>query len=59
VALTHVALIEGRTADGLDTALQALGPRWREEVMDPWDWYFRLHEPSAQAQLAALRASVR
>jgi hypothetical protein len=58
VALTHVALIDGRTADGVDTALQALGPRWREEIMDPWDWYFRLHEPSAQAQLAALRASV-
>lgn len=58
VALTHVALIEGRTTDGVETALQ-FGRRWRDEISDPWHWYFRIHEPTAQSQLAALRASVR
>ena len=57
VALTHVALIDGRTADGVETAL-AFGRRWRDEINDPWDWYFRIHEPDARTQLTALRASV-
>jgi len=58
VGLTHVALIDGRTSDGVETAIHALSKGWRDENIDPWDWYFRLHEPDAQHQLAALRASV-
>jgi hypothetical protein len=58
VALSHVALVDGRTAEGVDTAIHALASRSPDEFMDPWDWYFRLHEPDAKSQLAALRASV-
>lgn len=59
VALTHVALIDGRTNEGLETAIKALRARPPDALRDPWDEYFRLHEPDARTQLAALRASVR
>jgi tetratricopeptide (TPR) repeat protein len=54
VALSHVALLEGRAAEGVERAARALGSEAQASV-DPWAWYFRLHEPDARRLLAELR----
>ncbi len=55
VALSHVAMLEGQAADGLERAVRALGPEAARDGMDPWAWYFRLHEPDAGRLLVELR----
>ena len=60
VALSHVLLLEGRGADGVDAVLRGLGPDAQaRNDMDPWPWYFRLHEPDAKHLLAELRTHVK
>ena len=54
VALSHVALLEGRAAEGLERVARALGSQ-PQASMDPWAWYFRQHEPDARRLLAELR----
>jgi tetratricopeptide (TPR) repeat protein len=58
VALSHVGLTEGRTADGLAALVRTLGPDAPAKVEDPWSWYFRLHQPDAESCLVDLRKSV-
>ena len=58
VALSHVALAEGRLADGVAAMVRALGPGAREKIEDPWSRYFCLHEPDAHSYLDDLRRSV-
>jgi hypothetical protein len=38
--------------------MQALGPGAPTQADDPWSWYFRRHEPDAQARLDELRRSL-
>jgi len=60
VALSHVDLVEGRSAEGLETAVRALGrvaPTGAED--EPWSWYFRRHEPDAESRLDDLRRSLK
>ena len=59
VALSHVGLAEGRTADGVAALVRTLGPDAPEKIEDPWSWYFRLHEPDAQSCLDDLRKIVK
>jgi tetratricopeptide (TPR) repeat protein len=57
VALSYLAL-SGSPGMAAEALVQALGPDALDDVEDPWAWYFRRHEPDAQALLAMLRASV-
>ena len=60
VAISHVLLLEGRGADGFDAVARGLGAEAQaRNDMDPWEWYFRLHEPDAKYLLAELRAHAR
>jgi tetratricopeptide (TPR) repeat protein len=59
VALSHVGLLEGRYADGLETVVRALGPDAPADGDEPWSWYFRRHEPDAKRRLEDLRRSVK
>jgi tetratricopeptide (TPR) repeat protein len=58
VALSHLDLTEGRPGDGIAALMQALGPGAPAQADDPWSWYFRRHEPDAQARLDELRRSL-
>ena len=59
VALSHIGLVEGRTADGVEALVLVLRPDGPETVEDPWSAYFRLHEPDAQRYFDDLRQSVK
>ena len=59
VALSHVGLAEGRSADAVAALVQALGPDASEKFEDPWRAYFLRHEPDAQSRLDDFRRSVR
>jgi tetratricopeptide (TPR) repeat protein len=52
IALSRLAIVEGRAAAAL---AELTGPLADDASSDPWWGYFRLHEPSAKAMLAALR----
>jgi tetratricopeptide (TPR) repeat protein len=60
VAMSHVLLLEGLTTEAFDTVARALGPDAQaSDDMDPWEWYFRMHEPDAKHLLADLRAQAK
>ncbi len=59
VALSHIGLVEGRTADGVEALVRVLRPDGPEAVEDPWSAYFRLHEPAAQSYFDDLRQRVK
>jgi tetratricopeptide (TPR) repeat protein len=59
VALSRLAIADGRTGDGIATIVAASGPDARGDAIDPWWSYFRLHAPDAKAQLTAFRERVR
>ena len=55
VALSRLALLDGRAGDGLDLLLQAPRAADTDAAEDPWWWYFRSHDPNAGALIAELR----
>ena len=58
--MSHVLLLEGLTTEAFDTVARALGPDAQaSDDMDPWEWYFRMHEPDAKHLLADLRAQAK
>jgi tetratricopeptide (TPR) repeat protein len=57
VALSQIALGEGRGPDAAAALVVALGPA-SDEDEDPWSQYFRVHEPGAQARVDAFHRSV-
>jgi hypothetical protein len=52
IGLSRLALASGRSAEGIDTLLEAAGPL-RPIADDPWWLYFTQHEPRAKARLEA------
>jgi tetratricopeptide (TPR) repeat protein len=60
VAISHVLLLEDRATEAFDTVAHALGPEAQAPSdMDPWEWYFRIHEPDAKQLLAELRTQAK
>jgi tetratricopeptide (TPR) repeat protein len=59
VALSRLALLDGRAGDALELLLQAPPAAGAEPAEDPWWHYFRRHEPDAGTQVAALRGTTR
>jgi tetratricopeptide (TPR) repeat protein len=60
VALSRLALLDGRPADGLDLLRRPPAPTaGGEPPEDPWWWYFRAHEPNADTLVDAMREAVR
>lgn len=57
VALSRVALFEGRGRDAADALAAALGPT-EDTAEDPWTQYLRVHEPGAAERLNELRRMV-
>ena len=58
VALSRLALLEGRSSEALAALLQDASARGRASE-DPWWWYFRSHEPDARALIAVMREAER
>jgi tetratricopeptide (TPR) repeat protein len=59
VAISRLALLEGRPDEalaGLLAGSRASGP---ESPEDPWWWYFRSHEPDARSLIARMREAGR
>ena len=59
VALSRLALVDRRPADGVATLVALNGAAARRDGEDPWWWYFRSHDPEWKAQLADLRTLAR
>lgn len=60
VGQSQVALAAGRPADALNALTDFLGPgRHVRGDAEEWSTYFRVHDPVAAVQLAALRAEVK
>jgi hypothetical protein len=60
VGRSQVALAAGRPAEALSALTEVLGPeRSVETDTEEWAIYFRVHDPVAAVQLAALRSEVR
>jgi tetratricopeptide (TPR) repeat protein len=60
VALSHILLLEDRATEAFDTVARALGPEAQAPGdIDPWEWYFRMHEPDAKHLLAELRTQAK
>jgi tetratricopeptide (TPR) repeat protein len=59
VALSRLALIEGRASEAVAGLVAALSSRGPDAPEDPWWWYFRSHAPDAGALIAAMREAVR
>ena len=59
IGQSQVALAAGRPADALSALTDVLGPE-RSVAADTEEWaiYFRVHDPVAAVQLAALRSEV-
>jgi len=60
IGLSQVALASGRPTEALAVLTDFLGPgRSVEADAEVWERYYRVHDPVAEEQLAALRAAVR
>jgi hypothetical protein len=60
VGQSQVALAAGRPADALRALTDVVGPdRDGRDNVEEWSTYFRVHDPVATVQLAALRAEVK
>jgi tetratricopeptide (TPR) repeat protein len=60
IGRSQVALAAGRTADALRALTDARGPeRAGPAAAEEWAIYFRVHDPTATVQLAALRAEIK
>jgi predicted Zn-dependent protease len=60
IGLSQVALAAGRPSEALAVLTDFLGPgRSVEAAEEVWERYYRIHDPEATEQLAALRAEVR
>ena len=60
IGLSQVALAAGRSTEALAVLTDFLGPgRAVEADAEVWESYYRVHDPLAEEQLAALRAAVR
>ena len=59
VALSRLALADGRSVDGVAAMIATSGPEAKRHAGDPWWWDFRLHEPDAKALLTAFRTQAR
>jgi tetratricopeptide (TPR) repeat protein len=57
VALSRVALSDGRGLNAADALVAALGPT-EDAAEDPWTQYLRVHEPGAAERLNELRRMV-
>ncbi len=59
IGQSQVALAAGRPAEALAVLTDFLGPgRSVEAEAEVWESYYRVHDPEATEQLAALRAEV-
>jgi Flp pilus assembly protein TadD len=58
VALSHVALVEGRGADAVTAVERALGPG-PPKAEDVWATYFRQHAPDARSYLDELEGMIK
>jgi Flp pilus assembly protein TadD len=60
IGLSQVALASGRSADALAMLAELRGPeRDAATAAEAWSIYYRVHDPVAAEQLAALRGEVR
>lgn len=59
VALSRLALLEGRASEALAGLLHGASANGPEPAGDPWWSYFRSHEPDAGTLIAAMREAAR
>ena len=59
VALSVLAIADGRSADGIAALIPTNGPTAPRDTSDLWWWYFRLHDPDAKALLTDFRERAR
>jgi len=59
VGASRVALNAGRRDEAVASILEGTGPDAPADRLDPWEWYYRLHEPQATSLVTELRASLR
>jgi hypothetical protein len=58
IGRSRVALAQGRAAQAVAAVVGVAGPG-SPEPDDPWMWYFRMHDPRAQALLDAWRSAAK